>query len=60
VSYETVEVTRIDVSSTAVRDRVRAGLSIRWLVPEAARRIIEEEGLYAGGGPRPDREPKYR
>lgn len=41
-----VAVTRMDVSSTEVRRRVAAGLSIRYLVPEAVRAVIEREGLY--------------
>lgn len=44
----TVDVTRMDVSSTEIRRRVREGRSVRWLVPEPALRIMEEEGLYAG------------
>lgn len=43
-----VPVTRVDVSSTEVRRRVRAGESIRYLVPEAVRAVIEREGLYQG------------
>ncbi len=43
-----VAVTRVDVSSTEVRRRVAAGRSIRYLVPEAVRAVIERERLYGG------------
>lgn len=41
-----VRVTRIDLSATDVRARLRAGRSVRYLVPEAVREIIERENLY--------------
>lgn len=41
-----LSVTRIDISSTLIRDRVRRGRSIRFLVPEGVGRIIEAEQLY--------------
>jgi nicotinate-nucleotide adenylyltransferase len=41
-----VPVTRIDLSSTEVRRRVRAGESIRYLVPDAVRAVIERHALY--------------
>jgi nicotinate-nucleotide adenylyltransferase len=44
--FDTVEVTRVDVSSTEIRRRVREGRSVRFLVPDAVLRIIEQEGLY--------------
>jgi nicotinate-nucleotide adenylyltransferase len=37
---------RIEVSSTMIRRRVRAGLPIRYLVPDAVGDYIEQEGLY--------------
>jgi nicotinate-nucleotide adenylyltransferase len=37
---------QIDVSSTAVRERVRQGRSIRYWVPEAVRAYIEAQKLY--------------
>ncbi len=44
--FTEVPVTRVDVSSSLVRSRVRVGRSIRYLVPEPVRRIIEADNLY--------------
>ncbi len=41
-----VSVTRVDISATEIRRRVRQGLPIRYLVPEPVREIIERERLY--------------
>lgn len=45
-----VDVTRIDISATAVRHRVAAGLSIRYLVPPRVEEFICEQRLYARNG----------
>jgi nicotinate-nucleotide adenylyltransferase len=42
----------LEVSSSAVRARVRAGRSVRYLVPDAVARLIEQRGLYRAVGPR--------
>jgi len=43
-----VPVTRVDVSSTRIRERCREGSDIRDMVPDAVREIIERERLYSG------------
>ena len=45
-TVKTVDVTRVDLSATALRRRIRPGLSLRYRVPDGAHRIIVEEGLY--------------
>jgi nicotinate-nucleotide adenylyltransferase len=45
------ELPRIDVSSTLVRQRVAAGLPVRYLVPDAVAEHIAAEGLYAHSTP---------
>ncbi len=41
-----VEVTPLDVSASAIRARLRGGLSIRYLLPEVVRRAVLESGAY--------------
>ncbi len=45
--HRRVQVTRIDLSSTALRLRVARGEPIRYLVPPAVEAIIRREALYA-------------
>jgi nicotinate-nucleotide adenylyltransferase len=49
--FARVEIPRLDVSSTDLRDRVRRGLPIDGLVPPAVRAVIDERGLYRDGPP---------
>ncbi len=42
-----VEITALDVSASDVRARLRAGRSVRYLLPDAVREIIEASGAYA-------------
>ena len=44
----TVNIPKVDISSTDIRRRCRDGRSIRYLVPDAVRELIAREGLYRG------------
>lgn len=46
IADRVVLVPRIEISSTTVRSRVRAGQSIRYWVPDAVARYIDAHGLY--------------
>jgi nicotinate-nucleotide adenylyltransferase len=45
---EFFEMPEIGVSSSMVRDRVRAGLPLKYLVPDAVSSYIDRHGLYRG------------
>jgi nicotinate-nucleotide adenylyltransferase len=47
-----IECTRVDISATGIRRRMLQGKSIRYLVPEGVREIIETRRLYEGDGKR--------
>ena len=47
-----VECTRVDISATGIRRRMLQGKSIRYLVPDGVREIIEDRRLYEGGASR--------
>jgi len=42
----------LDISSSDIRARIRAGRSVRFLVPEAVREEVERNPSYAGGDAR--------
>ena len=47
ITWRRCPVTRVDLSSTVIRERVRQGRSIRHLVPDPVRKIIVRDKLYA-------------
>ncbi len=44
--FSLVEVPTLEISSTMCRDRIRAGLPIRYLVPDEVFKYISKRGLY--------------
>lgn len=46
VAGHVVQVTRLDISSTLIRERAARGEPIRYLVADGVERIIRREGLY--------------
>ena len=49
LAWRRIPTRRIDVSSTEIRARVRAGLPITGFVPAAVAELIRDRGLYAQG-----------
>jgi nicotinate-nucleotide adenylyltransferase len=41
-----VDVPQLEIDSHTLRKRIAAGHSVRYLIPEGARRIIERDSLY--------------
>lgn len=48
-AYQVLSARRVDISSSEIRARVRAGRSIHGFVPDAVRGYIDRIGLYRGG-----------
>ncbi|MFD2926037.1 nicotinate-nucleotide adenylyltransferase [Halobacillus naozhouensis] len=42
-----IDVPRIDISSTLIRERLKKGFTVRYLIPEAVHHFIKENSLYA-------------
>ncbi|MCR4817501.1 MAG: nicotinate-nucleotide adenylyltransferase [Fretibacterium sp.] len=50
-SLKVVEIPQVSISSTEIRERVRSGRGIRFLVPHLVETYIESSGLYREPGP---------
>ena len=50
-SLKVVEIPQVSISSTEIRERVRSGRGIRFLVPHLVETYIESAGLYREPGP---------
>ncbi len=46
--FTLIEIPALEISSTACRERVRAGLPLRYLVPDGVIQYISKRGLYRG------------
>jgi nicotinate-nucleotide adenylyltransferase len=45
-----VDIPLLDISSSDLRERIRKGRSVRYLVPEVVRRAVLDSGVYAAPG----------
>ena len=50
-SIQWLEMPAVDIASSDIRDRLRRGRSIRYLVPDPVERAIRRRRLYRSGGP---------
>jgi nicotinate-nucleotide adenylyltransferase len=55
-----VEMPDVGLSSTEIRHRVAAGMSIRYRTPRAVEKLIETQGMYREGGGRTGEGPRTK